>query len=190
MNVNEGNEPRLLESINLMGNKKLILWLNIASIPLMIVLFLLFLIMPVMDGRAINQEFDFMSLLLFFVAVFGLLIIHELIHGMCFKVFNPQGTVKFGFKNGMAYATSPNSYYTKRQFSIICLAPFILLSLGLYGLYATHLISPTSFIFLGAIHGSGCIGDFYWAYLLVKAPKDVLVEDTEVGINFYTTIRI
>lgn len=176
----------LLKKINLIENKKLIIWLNVASIPLFILLLFLFQLVPVIANRPIVSEFDILSILLLVVSLFALLIVHELIHGLFFKMFNPQGQVTFGFKNGMAYATSPHSFYTKGQFAVIGLAPFILITTGLLLLYAGNLIAAETFIFLGALHGSGCIGDFYWAYLLVKSPKDSLVEDTEVGISFYS----
>ncbi|MGX7106155.1 hypothetical protein ACWOBV_11295, partial [Globicatella sanguinis] len=36
-----------------------------------------------------------------------------------------------------------------------------------------------------AMHLSTCIGDFYLINQLLKAPKDVMVEDTEKGITLY-----
>ena len=73
------------------------------------------------------------------VAYFILIIIHELIHGAFFKLFDPKGKVKFGFKNGVAYATSPHSFYSKGKFAIILLAPFLGISVGLFLLSACHL---------------------------------------------------
>ena len=186
MSETNANELVLLKKVNLIENKKLIIWLNIASIPLFILLLFLFQLVLVLADIPVVAEFGILSILLLVVSLFVLLIIHELIHGLFFRVFNPQGQVKFGFKNGMAYATSPHSFYTKGQFAIIGLAPFILITMSLLLLYVGSVISGATFIFLGALHGSGCIGDFYWAYLLAKSPKDSLVEDTEVGISFYS----
>ena len=116
----------------------------------------------------------------------GLIIFHELIHGIFFKLFNKEGKVKFGFKNGLAYATSPNSFYSRWQFLLILLAPFVLITLILWLLYAYREISPYAFVWLASFHGSACIGDFYFCYLVTKAPAHSYVEDTEQGINFYS----
>jgi hypothetical protein len=35
------------------------------------------------------------------------------------------------------------------------------------------------------LHGAGCVGDFYFTYLILFAPENIWIEDTEQGINFY-----
>lgn len=85
----------------------------------------------------------------------------------------------------MAYATSPGSFYSRRQFMIIAVSPFIIVSLLLIGAFVLNILSLFVFLFLTSIHGSGCIGDFYYVFLLLKAPKGSLIEDTPVGISFY-----
>ena len=133
-----------------------------------------------------NLAGSLFSFVLFFVIFFILIVIHELIHGLFFKVFNPEGKVQFGFKNGMAYAASPNSYYPKSRFIIICLAPFILITTVLVVLLSLGLISTSSFIFYASIHASACVGDFYWVFLLSRFKGEILVEDTEEGMNVYS----
>lgn len=86
----------------------------------------------------------------------------------------------------MAYATSPNSYYSKLHFFIIVIAPFVIITTCLVIMLFIGIIPDYIFILLSSIHAVGCVGDFYWSYLLFKAPKKILVEDTDVGINFYT----
>lgn len=176
---------KLIESLNLLENKKVIFWLNIASIPLALVFFSFFFFLTFYSSRPVESNFRMWSILVTFLLLFVLVILHELIHGLFFKIFNPAGKVKFGFKNGMAYATSPFSFYTKGKFAAISLAPFILITIGLWSAYHYGLIRPFSFITLASLHSSACVGDFYWIYLLFRAPKNSLVEDTEVGINFY-----
>lgn len=176
-----------IKSINLLENKKLILWLNIGSIPLLIVFAIFFLALATWLSPPVlrSTEQTFVDFILLAVGLFVLLVIHELIHGIFFKVFNPTGKVKFGFKNGMAYATSPQSYYSKGRFAVICLAPFFFISISLMILYLLGFLSIYAFVFLASIHASACIGDFYWIYLILKAPPKTIVEDTDVGISFY-----
>ena len=181
-----GNEKRiLLKEINLLENKKLIWGLNIAGIILFFVFFFIFSKLDFLYSASLYQTFDFWTLMLGFVLFFGLIIIHELIHAVFFKTFQPTKKVKFGFKNGMAYVTSPHSYYKKYQFIIICLAPFIIITAGLIIFYLLNILPASMFAFLVALHGAGCVGDFYFTYLILLAPKNIWIEDTEQGINLY-----
>ncbi|MGX7012826.1 DUF3267 domain-containing protein [Vagococcus silagei] len=173
------------KKLNLLEDKKMIIKLNVWSIPLMLVLGLIFTILAIQIRPNDFADFSIYFLILFMGVYFLLLIIHELIHGFFFKRFEPKNRVKFGFKNGMAYATSPGSIYPKSQFLVIVLAPFFVITTVLFTLFLVKAIAPLTFIFLASVHGAGCIGDFYFAFLLSKLPQDVHVEDTEVGIDFY-----
>lgn len=184
----------LLKEYNLIENKKVIFWLNIATIPLFLLFFVLFtFIISLFWGindfgytLSIDNQIDSLfPFVLFFVIFFIMIVIHELIHGIFFKLLNPKAKVHFGFKNGMAYATSPNTYYTKNRFIIICLAPFIIITASLLLLLSLGLITEFSFIFYASLHASSCIGDFYWVFLLSRFKGNILVEDTEKGMNVY-----
>jgi len=170
-----------IKEVNLVDNKKLLMRLNILSIPILIVFLWVFSEIAKLKIVSRQEMSFFIVLLLFFI----LILVHELIHGFFFKVFNPKGNVKFGYKRGLFYATSPGSYYGKWQFNLIALAPFVLISVALMGSYFLNWLSVDGFVWLASLHGSACIGDFYYSYLLIKAPKDVKIEDTEKGINFY-----
>jgi len=184
----------LLKDYNLMDNKKLIFWINVAVIPLFLFFIVLFTyVTNVFFGLgdygfsiSIDDLTGFLvSLVLFFVIYFVLIVIHELIHGAFFKLFDMDGKVSFGFKNGMAYATSPNSYYPKSRFIMICLAPFVLITAGLMLLMSAGLISQPFFILYASIHAASCAGDFYWVLLLSMHSGNILVEDTEKGMTVY-----
>ncbi|MGJ8730804.1 DUF3267 domain-containing protein [Listeria aquatica] len=61
--------------------------------------------------------------------LFLLLLIHEGIHGLFFKLFSETGSkVIFGYKNGLLYASSPNSFYSRNQFIWISIAPFFFIT--------------------------------------------------------------
>ena len=184
----------LLKEYNLMENKQVIFWLNVASVPLFLFFSGFFtVVLSLFFGNSNvgytflreNPEGTFFSFILFFVLYFILIVIHELIHGIFFKLFNPESKVHFGFKNGMAYATSPNTFYSKNQFVLICLAPFVLITAGLLLLVSLGILSEFSFLLYASIHASSCVGDFYWVFLLSRFKGDILVEDTEKGMTVY-----
>lgn len=184
--MTQPNQLTLIQEMNLMKNRKVILWLNIATLPLLFVFGLFFsFVITLFSHNPTESSVLLTDLFIFLFSFFLVIIIHEGIHGFFFKLFNPIGKVKFGFKNGMAYATSPNSFYTKKAFTLIILAPFLLISLSLTILVLLGILAPITYVALGSIHASSCVGDFYFIWLLIKAPKSCLVEDTEQGINFY-----
>ncbi|MDG3131792.1 DUF3267 domain-containing protein [Streptococcus suis] len=114
---------------------------------------------------------------------------HEVIHGLFFKLFCPENLVKYGikWKSGMAYATSPGSLYTRMQMLVISLAPFVVISFGLTMVASFEWMDVSIYILLATMHAACCAGDFYYAYLLlVKYGKgSILVEDTENGLIIY-----
>ena len=177
---------KLIQSIDIMNDKKKIIWLNIASVALVMLFYFLFTLLAGLlpSGKTV-AEYPVTRLLVGSALLIVLIVIHELIHGVFFKLFSAEGKVKFGFKNGMAYATSPGSRYSKGKFAWITLAPFVLITLGLMAAYLGGLLFRGEFILLASAHAACCVGDFYWIYLLLRAPREILVEDTEVGINFY-----
>lgn len=179
----------LIKAYNLMENKKVIFWLNVVSIPLIFLFIFLFTtLLYVFYGNedfGISMNFDLMGFVLFLVFFFLLIVVHELIHGAFFKLFHPEGKVKFGFKNGMAYATSPNSFYTRGQFILICLAPFVLISSALMGYALFSLNTSIPLIFLASCHAASCAGDFYWVFLISRQGGNIRVQDTEVGMSIY-----
>lgn len=186
---------KVIEKIDIMHEKKLVLALNFFAIPLFF--FFLFFFSFIVNLISPNETsfeivgdlksiFIFLANLLFFLVI---LVIHELIHGLFFKLYKPENKLKFGVlpKSMMAYCSSPGSIYKRYQMIIIAIAPFILISLFLTILYSLNIITSLVYIGLASMHASGCVGDFYYLYLLfVKyLKKDILVEDTLSGLIIY-----
>lgn len=174
----------LFQSYYLLENSKLSHHLNIWSIVVFAVL--LAGCTAFVDWRQIQVlHFDFIQdALLFFGGYLGTTLAHEGIHATFFKLFAPKVPVSFSWKRGLSYATSSGSYFSKRQYGLIAMAPFLLLTLfgGLY------LVFAGAYFWAGLLlitHTATCVGDFYWLSLLVKAPKNVLVADTATGMDLY-----
>lgn len=176
---------KLIKEVDLLNNQNLISKLNFASVPILaffIFLFSLFI------NSGLNDLLQQAGIIPFTSSLFILTVIimvHEVIHGAFFKLFKPNKKVKFGFKNGFAYATSPGSLYSKTKFIIIVLSPFVLITAGLVISTYFKVLSPFQFVIISSFHGTACVGDFYWTLLTIKAPKQSVVEDTDIGISFY-----
>ena len=137
-------------------------------------------------GKPLNLDFQLLETGLMLVGLAVLFIIHEGIHGIFFKLFQPAGKLRFGYSNGMLYATSPGSRYSRKQWLTIALSPFVGLTSLLLGLLLFGKISALAFVFLATAHGTGCVGDFYFALVSARAPKGLQYEDTAVGFTIWS----
>lgn len=113
-----------------------------------------------------------------------IVVIHELIHGLFFKLFAPNSRVKFGFKSGMAYASSPGSIFSRGEFIIILLAPFVIITL--IGITLMVFYPHGSYKYILILHTAACAGDFYFAFIIFANKHLTYCEDTEVGITLYS----
>jgi len=147
-----------------------------------------------MDGRVfLSQMADggaefriaFGGILLALALLFAVFTAHEGIHGLFFKLFSPASRVKFGYTAGMLYATAPGSVYKRKQFMVIILMPFIIITAVL--LLMMFVLSHPSYKYILAIHTGGCAGDFYYVYLMMKYRNLEYAEDTDVGMTLYET---
>lgn len=147
-----------------------------------------------MDGRVFAEQLTeggvefraaFSTILLTLALLFAVFTIHEGIHGLFFKLFSPESKVKFGYTSGMLYATAPGEVYSRKQYIIIILMPFIIITSVLLLLMFTF--PHVSYKYLLAIHAGGCAGDFYYVYLMMKYKHLKYAEDTDVGMTLYET---
>ncbi|MGU7950652.1 DUF3267 domain-containing protein [Streptococcus suis] len=180
-----------LFEVNIMENKKFVWGLNILAIVLVFPFALLFgkLAFSLLANVDQNLPLTLPELWIATVLFPILIIVHEAIHGLFFKIFCPENPVKFGFKweSGMAYATSPGSLYNRMQMLVISLAPFVVISLGLTMVAVFLGMDVSLYLILVTMHAVACVGDFYYAYLLLVkfAKENIAVEDTETGLIIY-----
>lgn len=168
---------------------KSISWIQIlVMIGTFTVLYLLegFVIQPTGSALVGREQFGIVGAVFFIIALFFIIIIvHEAIHGIFFKVFNPEGKVNYGFKAGMAYATSPGTVYTRRQFLIIIIMPFVIITAVMVTMM--FMLPNPAYKYYIALHTGACAGDFYYLYLILKHKHLSYAVDTEVGMSLYET---
>lgn len=115
-----------------------------------------------------------------------MMVAHELLHGICFKIFT--GKVKMGAKwskkyGPIGYASSPGCTMTKNQMIVTLMMPQLIAVIGLiisfmYGFnpgvrIVAWMLAITSL-------GGGCL-DIYWLWLLLREKLVTHVQDTEDG---------
>ncbi|NQK16516.1 DUF3267 domain-containing protein [Streptococcus suis] len=180
-----------LYEVNIMENKKFVWGLNILAVVL---IFPFAFVFGMIGSLLIANGSQYLELTvsevwLLFPLYILLIVVHEAIHGIFFKVFCLKNPVKYGFKwkSGMAYATSPGSLYNRMQMLVISLAPFVVISLGLTILASLGGMDVSLYLMVATMHAAACAGDFYYTYLLLFkfAKGNIAVEDTETGLIIY-----
>lgn len=178
---------QLYKELNILEDKKLYNKINLFfSLAILVVTTVAVLLAHLIIFRELHLSF---SISMYFW-ISGILLvslpIHELFHGIFFKMFSESKKIKYGFTKGMFYASNPGELYTKRQFFIIVLAPFVLNSvlfflLSMFGL--DNFILWLVFI----LHTTCCAGDFWYVYEVIKNPAITHCEDTKVGVKFFVS---
>ncbi|AKR13171.1 MULTISPECIES: DUF3267 domain-containing protein [Bacillus cereus group] len=175
----------IIKEINLLSNEKLQKKLQIVSIPLFLILFILFWMISNIESpykRLVVHDIN--EIFLSTIILVSIFLLHELIHAVLFKMFCPSSTIKFGFKKGIIYTESLDSEYSVKKFIVSCVTPFIIISLLLFCLNFVNILTDNLFILIATLHGISCIGDFYWIYILRKYDnRKYKVVPTKKGIN-------
>ncbi|HFI0213664.1 TPA: DUF3267 domain-containing protein [Streptococcus suis] len=165
-----------LYEVDVRSDKKLAAKLYLTTFLLVFPFFWLFgFIASKVEFQNVTNELQFIEALFVFIL---LIILHEWIHGLFFKIFCPENPVKYGikWKTGMAYAISPDSLYNRFQTIVIALAPFVLITLSLTAFAMLGWLDKGAYQILATMHAVACIGDFYYTYLLATKFKEVAVE--------------
>lgn len=158
--------------------------LNLLSLLIMIGLFLVCFFTKV--KQFLTEEYSWKYLLYLALLLVGMTIVHELTHGIFYKIFTGQ-KLHFGFSWSCAYCGVLDVYVCKIPSLITTLAPFVLHSIWMIVLLCVlqNQIWVTIISILFAVHTGGCCGDWYVSLLLLKYPKEVLVRDTGAEQTFY-----
>ena len=173
---------RRILSLDLQNDKKLALRINIAALAVAAVMGI---IAGVVTTREYFLYFDIVKIIIIFAGMFIYLVLHELVHGMAMKFFGSK-TVKYGFSLLYAYAGSKD-YFNKNMYIVTSLAPMVIWGVVLMILNLIGGIEWFWVIYLIQIYNiAGSTGDMYVVHKVSKMPKDVLVFDSGVSMEFYS----
>ena len=173
------------EEIDFEKNKKLSIIINVASLPLFFLFFLLFNYIAIVMG--INPGTDILFYLrklsgdnsIYFLIIIGInLVLHEAIHGIFLYAYTGS-MPKIGFKVVYGYAGAPDWYIKKNLFYIISLSPFVLMTVAGFILMLLVPLSLHAPIFMAiTLNAAGSLGDLWVCYRLLKVPRNAYVNDT------------
>jgi len=188
---------------NIVPDKKrnnVLLLLNGLAIVLMFVTGSLMVVLNGFIHDEFSYDLELFTLLAYMIGLlvvfFGYVVIHELLHGWAFRLFNgnKKNQLKFGviLKNGMAYCISTVPVNVKAArlslmmpVYVVCL-PLMILSVVLGNL---------GLVILSAALISGSAGDFYYMWKLRKTSEEYYMfeemptkEGYEIGYILYKKI--
>ncbi len=179
---------RPLFSIDLQKDKKLALLINglalviglAMAVPMHFVVPIFTLFDMEQGMRAYITRF-----VVLIIAEVAYLVLHEAVHGVAMKLCGTK-KVKYGFTGLYAYAGSED-YYDKKSYIFIAMAPVVLW--GVVIAVINLLVPPAWFwvvywVQIGNI--SGAAGDIYVTVRFSRLPKEILVQDSGVGMSVYT----
>lgn len=179
---------REIYSVNLQKNKKIAIVLNVIALIIAAVMIVpMNAFVPIsslfsMENGIINYLIRFF---VFIASMIAYICLHELIHGITMKAFGTK-QVKYGFTGLYAFAGSED-YYDKKSYIIIALAPVVVF---LFVLAVINVLVPLEWFwvvyFLQILNVSGAAGDLFVTFKFSQMPKDILVQDSGVGMTVYS----
>jgi predicted metal-dependent HD superfamily phosphohydrolase len=186
--------PRYLPVTSLdMGRKKILIALNLAGFAMLFVFGWLFF----QAADAIRPEIMMPStflllggpeLLALVAGLIAVLIAHELFHGLFFWIFTGE-RFELGIRPFYAFASSPEWYLPRSQFSVIGLAPFIIITLLGFALIAIVPLGAASVVLVSlVVNAAGSVGDFVVVAWLLAGRRKRLVRDTGPVITIYEPV--
>ena len=179
---------REIYSVNLQTDKKVAIVLNILALVIAAAV-----IVPMNAFVPISSLFSMESgllrylirFLVFIASMIAYIFLHELIHGITMKAFGTK-QVKYGFTGMYAFAGSED-YYDKKSYITIALAPVVVF---LFVLVVINVLVPLEWFwvvyFLQILNVSGAAGDLFVTVQFSQMPKDILVQDSGVGMTVYS----
>lgn len=134
------------------------------------------------DGSNLWHNFAFMG------AMVAYIILHELTHGIVYKVMTKQ-KLTFGLTLTVAYCGVPNIYVYRKTALCALLAPFLVF-LPIFTALPFFMKEPIDVLWcalLWGMHVGGCVGDLYCTILYLFKFRDprTLLRDTGPKQTFY-----
>ena len=152
-----------------------------------------FIIKPTWEqlGKDVSTDGFIWHMLVFLVTMVGYIVLHELTHGVAYKLLTKQ-KLTFGLTLTVAYCGVPNIYVYRKASIISMIAPFVVFlpvfTVLIFVLPLT--VDKLTAAYMLGMHVGGCCGDLYGTILYLfkyKNPK-TLMRDTGPKQTFYVPV--
>lgn len=141
------------------------------------------------EYRQANMHIFLFGILTLIVLFIVYIILHELTHGLFFKIFTHE-KLTFGLSLTVAYCGVPTLYVKKWPMFVTTLAPFtvFLIVFSLPIIFIDNIIFYFVFSIILGYHVGGCVGDLYGAAIMLfkyRKNKELLINDTGPKQTYY-----
>lgn len=171
------------------ANTKFGVLMNVFAGVIGIVLMGIFILIYRKDYKEFSFDYEVLiKFLIVMVCYILLTIIHELLHGLAYKILTKR-KLKFGLTFTVAFCGVPDIYVYRKAAIISLLTPCVVISIA--SLIGIILVNDSAIrlglIFLFSFHFGGCSGDLYGflLYLFKFRDKTTLMNDTGPKQTFY-----
>lgn len=176
------------ETLDLSQDKKAFALLNVLGVVVMLLTgwFLIWLTPMLRPEPSLELTVQgWIIIPVFLVALVGITILHEAIHGVFWFFFTHERPT-FGFKGVYAYAAAPAWYMPRNAYLVVGLAPLVFITtFGVVLLPVLPYVAVVPTMVLLAAHAGGAAGDIYVTYWCLKKPKTILMHDVGDAITMY-----
>lgn len=176
-----------LYRVDLQKDKKIALFINLLALGIGVIMAVpMHFYVPITTVFDMEQGFGayFLRFGVLLVGTILYMVCHELIHGVTMKWCGTK-KIKYGFTGMYAFAGS-DDYYDKSSYITIALAPVVVFAV-VFGVL--NFLVPVQWFWvvylLQITNISGAAGDAYVTVKFSKMPKDILVQDSGVGMTVY-----
>jgi hypothetical protein len=123
------------------------------------------------------------------VVVFGVGVVHELVHGLFFWIFTRERPV-FGFKSLYVYAAAPDWYLPLGRYVVVGLMPLVVITvLGLALAVAVPAAVAVWVLLFTVTNAGGAAGDMFAVVWLLRQPPNALAHDRGTAIEVYYPLQ-
>lgn len=191
-NLPAGSLPPNYEEVmywNVTQNMWRVILLNIASVPLGLLMGIAFFIFLFKFGQPPIVKFYYSTegLILLFLSLALVLFLHEWVHGIAMQAYGARPKYGIIWKGFMLYATAPDFAYRRNQYVVVALAPLVVLSL--LACLGILLLAGSPFVWMLPIYavtnGAGSIGDLWMSLLVLRYPSYAYVVDERDGMRVF-----
>ncbi len=169
-----------------LSTTRVVLWLNLAAIPLLFLygwLFSRIIYYLRIANTAAKGAWDLLSafsgleLITLIVSILFMFVFHELIHGAFFWLFTGERP-KFALKAGYAFASSPDWCLPRGQYILVGISPFLVISILsiIIAIFTPSSIVPYM-IYIATFNAAGALGDMIVVFWVLRQSRHILVQD-------------
>ncbi len=172
-------------------NTKVLIAVNILSIPLLIIAVVLFFGWAVLWRPDASELFGGSSGLATILGIILVLVLHELTHGLAMQRYGAKPQYGILWTGLMFYATSPGYAFRRNNYLVIALAPLVAISILSLILLTLPLGGGAiaAIAFCAAINAAGAVGDMWITGIVLRYPPHAYIVDEKDGMRVLMPIN-